>query len=53
MKRLKKKIFDDLHDDFLAIGNSRNIFSEFLEKYDTNGQTTELRKALARNSSRI
>ncbi|KIQ78170.1 hypothetical protein COK37_20895 [Bacillus thuringiensis] len=46
-EKIKEKIFDDLHDDFLAIGNSRNIFSEFLEKYDTNGQTTELRKALA------
>ncbi|CAM4263061.1 hypothetical protein BAMA_04660 [Bacillus manliponensis] len=45
-EKVKEKIFDDLYEDLYAIGNSRYIFSEFLERYDINGKTSKLRKEL-------
>lgn len=45
-EKVREKHLTGIYDDLYEVGNSRYLFSEFLEKYDTNGKTSRLQKVL-------
>ncbi|MBE7105793.1 BtrH N-terminal domain-containing protein [Bacillus mycoides] len=41
-EELRQATLEELYEDFNELGNSRYVFGEFLEKYDTSKETTTL-----------